>query len=223
MKDIIIKFLKENNCDNYVVKEYPNGGVKVTVDMGDDYPYSLCKKAEKEGFVAESLFHKAFIYDDKGYKEFEKRWFKLVTVAEMQTVTNKLIELGFGEYSILCKVPFRADALMYSSWDAYAFESSSIGSDAIYFNLAEYSRQVMLPDGLLDLAEKLEPNQNVRSRGYNIKTFDKTLLDLINKDFSDYYIFRTSFEDEDDKYETFSLGEFVEHTKECVYFSLEKI
>ena len=43
MKDAIIKFLKENNCNNYNIKKYPNGGVRVTVEM-EDYPYELCKK-----------------------------------------------------------------------------------------------------------------------------------------------------------------------------------
>jgi hypothetical protein len=134
-----------------------------------------------------------------------------------------LIELGFGDYSILAKVPFRADALMYGSWDAPAFELSAIGSDAIYFDLAEYSRQIMLPDNLVKLAEKAKPSENVRGRGCNVKTFNKILLDLIDKGLSDYYVFRTSFEDKDDKYETFSLGEVVETTEECVYFSLEKV
>ena len=222
MKNIIIKFLKENNCDNYVVKEYPNGGVKVTVEM-EDYTYDLCKKAEANGFHAESLFYKAFIYDDKGYREFEKRWFKLVTVAEMQAVTNRLIELGFGEYSVLCKVPFNAGALMYPSWDAPAFESSAIDSNAIYLDLAEYSNQVMLPDRLLDLAEKANPSENVRVRGCSVETLDKTLLTLIDKGLGEHYLFRTSFEGEDDKYEVFTFGEVIETTKECVYFSLEKV
>lgn len=219
----IIEFLKENGCNNYSVKKYPNGGVKVTVEL-EDYAYELCKKAEAQGFHAESLFYKLFIYDDKGYKEFERRWFKLVTVSEMQIATNKLIELGFGDYSILAKVPFRADALMYGSWDASAFESSVIGSDAICFNLAEYSRQIMLPDDLLKLAEKTKPNQNVRGRGSgNVKTFNKALLDLIGEGLGEHYIFRTSFENENDKYEVFSLGQVVDRTKECVYFSLEKV
>jgi hypothetical protein len=224
MKDII-KFLEENNCNNYSVKEYPNGGVKVTVEVEEEYhSYELCKKAEKRGLHAESLFYKAFIYDDKGYKEFERRFFKLVTVEEMQSVTSKLIELGFGEYSVLCKVPFNADALMYSSWDAYAFESSAISSNSIYLDLAEYSNQVMLPDNLLELAEKINPNQNCKNgRGLNVKTFDKVLLDLISEGLADYYIFRTSFEDKDDKYEVFTFGEVVETTEECVYFSLEKV
>jgi hypothetical protein len=141
----------------------------------------------------------------------------------MQAVTSKLITLGFGDYSILAKVPFRADALMYGSWDASAFELSAIESGAIYLDLAEYSNQIMLPDRLLDLAEKLEPKQNVRSRGSNVKIFNKALLDLISEGLADYYIFRTSFEDEDDKYEVFSLSEVIETTEECVYFSLEKV
>ena len=224
MKDIIIKFLKENNCDNYVVKEYPNGGVKVTVEVEEEYhSYELCKKAEKRGLHAESLFYKAFIYDEKGYKEFEKRWFKLITVEEMQSVTSKLIDLGFGDYSVLAKVPFNAGALMYPSWDAYAFESSAIDSNAIYLDLAEYSRQVMLPDNLIKIAEKIKPSKNVRGRGCNVESFNKILLDLIDKGLSEHYLFRTSFEGEDDKYEVFTFGEVVEITKECVYFSLKRI
>ena len=219
----IIEFLKENDCNNYSIKEYPNGGVKVTVEL-EEYAYDLCKKAEKRGFHADSLFYKAFIYDKKGYKEFERRWFKLVTVEEMQAVTSKLIELGFGDYSVLCKVPFRADALMYSSWDAPAFEISAIESNSIYLDLAEYSRQIMLPDNLLRLAEKVQPSKNVRVRGSgNVKTLDKILTDLINKGFSEHYIFRTSFDNEDDKYEVFSLGEVIETTEECIYFSLKKV
>ena len=224
MKENIIKFLKENGCNDYVIKEYPNGGVKVTVEVEEEYhSYELCKKAEKEGFHAESLFYKAFIFDDKGHKEFEKRWFKLVTVAEMQAVTSKLITLGFGDYSILAKVPFRADALMYGSWDASAFELSAIESGEIYFDLAEYSRQIMLPDDLIKFAEKMKPSENVRGRGCNIKTFDKVLLDLIDKGFSEHYLFRTSFEGEDDKYETFALGQVVAQTDDSVYLSLEKV
>lgn len=222
MKDAIIKFLKENNCNNYNIKEYPNGGVKVTVEL-EDYAYELCKKAKAQGFHAESLFYKLFIYDDKGRKEFERRWFKLVTVEEMQAVTSKLITLGFGDYSVLAKVPFRADALMFGSWDASAFEISAIESNSIYLDLAEYSRQIMLPDDLIKFAEKIKPSQNVRGRGCNVETLDKTLLTLIDNGFSDHYIFRTSFENEDDKYEVFSLGQVVETTEEYVYFSLEKV
>lgn len=220
----IIEFLKENDCNNYIIKEYPNGGVKVTVEVEEEYhSYELCKKAEKRGLHAESLFYKLFIYDDKGYKEFERRWFKLVTVEEMQSVTSKLIELGFGEYSVLCKVPFRADALMFGSWDASAFELSAIESNSIYLDLAEYSRQIMLPDNLLKLAEKVQPSKNVRVRGCTVETLDNILLDLIDKGLSEHYLFRTSFEDKEDKYETFSLGEVIQTTEECVYFSLEKV
>lgn len=222
MKENIIKFLKENGCNDYVIKEYSNGGVKVTVEM-DDYAYDLCKRAEANGFHAESLFYRAFIFDDKGYKEYEKRWFRLITVEEMQSVTSKLIELGFGDYSVLCKVPFRADALMYGSWDAPAFELSAIESGAVYLDLAEYSRQIMLPDNLLKLAEKIKPSKNVRGRGCTVETLDKILSDLIDKGLSEHYVFRTSFEDKEDKYETFSLGEVIETTEECVYFSLKKI
>jgi hypothetical protein len=141
----------------------------------------------------------------------------------MQAVTSKLITLGFGDYSILAKVPFRADALMYGSWDASAFELSAIESGAIYLDLAEYSRQIMLPDNLIKLAEKMKPSENVRGRGCNVKTFNKILLTLIDKGFGEHYVFRSSFEDEEDKYEVFSLGEVIESTRECVYFSLKRI
>lgn len=152
-----------------------------------------------------------------------KKRFRIVTVAEMQLITNELVELGYGGYDLICLIPFDAESTMYPSWDATS-RTPVIGRDSVYFYIEEFNEHIKIPKKLLEFAKNKIPNERQYPSEGTVATLDETLSDLINRGFSDFYVFRTPFEEGKSKFGTFSLTQFeIEESENIVRLSMQSV
>jgi len=157
--------------------------------------------------------------------ESDKKRFGIVTVAEMQAVTNELIEMGYGDYDLNCEIPFDVDSLMHASWDVAPSHSPVIYRDTIIFYFHEFNKHVKIPKSLLEIARNKSPNERQYPSEFTVNTLDAVLSDLINKGFSDFYVFRTPFEEGKSKFGWFSLTEVfeIEEDNKIVRLSMQRV
>lgn len=157
--------------------------------------------------------------------ENDKKRFGIVTVAEMQAVTNELVELGYGEYDLNCEIPFDVDSLMYASWDVTGSHSPVIGRDTIYLYFEEFNKHIKIPKNLLEIAKNKTPNERQYPSEFTVIVFNETLLDLINRGFSDYYLYRIPFEEGKSKFGTFTLTEVseIDNESKILRMSIQRV
>ena len=156
--------------------------------------------------------------------ENDKKRFGIVTVAEMQAVTNELVELGYGEYDLICLIPFDVESSMYPSWDATS-RSPVIGRDTIYLYFEEFNKHIKIPQNILEIARNKSPNERQYPSEFTVNTLNEILSDLINRGFSDYYVYRNPFEEGESKFGTFVLSgvEIIDKESEIVQMSIQRV
>ena len=143
----------------------------------------------------------------------------------MQAVTNELVKLGYGGYDLNCEIPFDVDSLMYASWDVAGSHSPVIYRDTIMFYFHEFNKHVRIPKTLLELARNKTPNERQYPSEFTVNTLDEVLSDLINKGFSDYYVYRNPFEEGKSKFGTFALSEVseIDNESKIVRMSIQRL
>ena len=232
----IINFCEANNYA-YVIETLRNGLKRAKIET-KDYPSAKEIKDKARGnkkFYADTwsaigiVRAKAYIYNADEWEKAENKRMGLVTVAEMQAITNKLISLGYGNYSVVARVPLDGSALMYPSWDSFAGTPSFFDNEnkKIFLDLEEYSCQVKVPKKLIEWVENSSPNtegcKNVSNS--NVNSLDEILLSLIDSGFESSFVCRTSFKAGEDKYDKFGLGQVARvNTKEnLIFLSMQKV
>ena len=230
----IITFCEANNY-NYVIETLRSGLKRAKIET-ESYPSAKeikDKARENKKFYADTWSAigiaraKAYIYNADEWEEAENKRMGLVTVTEMQAITNKLISLGYGNYSVVARVPLDGSALMYPSWDSFVGTPSFLDNEnkKIFLDLEEYSCQIKVPKKLTEWVESSNPNAEGGGDASTVSFLDEILSSLINSDFSNFFVCRTSFKEGEDKYDKFGLGQVarVNAKEKLIFLSMQKV